>query len=151
MHTRAMLYFFLNMFIFVYIQFNVKCFFMQLCNSWTCESPEVTLCGWRGYKPSIHKQTNKQACQVEFMYLVSLARQVELLYAIQVSVAVSLVSAWDCRSSAVSPLCGFFVTKGDEGQTWLTLTAPTSLKCDNRAQPRRRQTATSGVREETTA
>ena len=33
----------------------------------------------------------------------------------------------------------------------LTLTAPTSPKCDNRAQPRRRQKATSVVREETTA
>ena len=33
----------------------------------------------------------------------------------------------------------------------LTLTAPTSPKCNNRAQPRRRQKVTSCVREETTA
>ena len=32
-------------------------FFIQLCKILTCEIPEVTLCGWRGYKPSINKQT----------------------------------------------------------------------------------------------
>ena len=47
-------------FIFVYI-IIIKCsmlfFNIQLCKILTCEIPEVTLCGWRGYKPSINKQT----------------------------------------------------------------------------------------------
>ena len=30
----------------------------QLCKIWTCESPEVTLRGWRGYNWAFNKQTN---------------------------------------------------------------------------------------------
>ena len=37
---------------------------MQLCRIWTCESPEVTLCAWRGWKPSINKQTKKRTWNV---------------------------------------------------------------------------------------
>ena len=39
---------------------NVKRFFYVTCVKFEpVKSPEVTWCGWRGYKPSINKQTNK--------------------------------------------------------------------------------------------
>ena len=62
-------------------QYRKYCFLICIkkkfiCKIWTCESPEVTLCGWRDYKPSINKQTKQFAISSQLLFWLKLACRV---------------------------------------------------------------------------